>query len=45
MFVLIYFWNIRKVEFALQCLHFLFVVKQRPLFEKLEKAKLLFNDI
>ena len=26
-----------QVEFAQQCLHFFFVVKQRPLFEKLEK--------
>ena len=28
-----------QVEFALQCLHFLFVVKERPLFDKLENTK------
>ena len=37
-FVSIYFWKIRKVEFALKCQFFL-VVKQSPLFGKLEKAK------
>ena len=41
MFVLIYFWKIRKVEFALQCLHTFFVVKQRPSFDKPEKTKVL----
>ena len=33
MFVLIYFWKIRKVELTLQHPHFFFVVKQRPLFD------------
>ena len=28
-----------QVEFAQQCLHFLFVVKQRPLLDKLEKKR------
>ena len=28
-----------QVEFAPQCLHFFFVVKQRPLLDKLEKTK------
>ena len=37
-FILICFWKIQKVEFALWR-NFLFVVKQRPLFGKLDKAK------
>ena len=44
-FVLTYFWKIRKTEFTLQCNHFFFVVKQRKLFDKLEKTKeLLFTE-
>ena len=39
MFVSIYFGKIRRIEFALKCLQFLLVVKQRPSFGKLEKTK------
>ena len=39
MFVLIYFWKIQNVKFVLQCFHFVVVVRQRLLFDKLEKAK------
>ena len=39
MFVLIYFQKIQKVEFALVSLHFFFAVKQKPLFDKLDKTK------
>ena len=38
-FVLIYFWKIRKVEFAQKFLHVFLVVKQSPLFGKLEKKQ------
>ena len=42
-FVSIYFWKIRKAEFALKCLHFFLDVKQSPPF-KMEKTKeLLFT--
>ena len=41
MFGLIYFWKIWKFEFALQCLYFFVIVKQRALFDKLEKTKAL----
>ena len=34
----IYFWKIRKVEFALKFLHFFFFLKQGPLFGMLEKT-------
>ena len=37
----IYFWKIRKVEFALKFLHFFVVLKQGPLFGMLEKTKKL----
>ena len=43
-FASIYFWKIRKIEFALKCLHYSLVLKQSPLFGKLKKAKeLLFT--